>query len=125
MLTLYALVRRRRIMPNPRRPADNNASVDGSGTPTAPSTAFDRALTAKATGSATPGSVTEKPAGVISCKVPSSSKLVTFAGKFPGGGDIPVSESDSNVARNPTVAPAADRKLSSSRTSLMSNREHA
>jgi len=110
MLTLYGLVRRRRIVPNPRRPADNSASVDGSGTPTGPSTALDCALTAKATGPTTPGNVTEKPAGVSSCKVPSSTKLVTPAGKFPGGGDIPVSESDWNVARNPTVAPSSRQK---------------
>src|SRR5215813_2998919 len=56
--------------------------------------------------------------GVRSCKFPFSSKLVTPAGKFPGGGDVPVAASDWNVARNPTVAPVGDRKLDSERTSL-------
>jgi hypothetical protein len=105
------------MMPNPKIPADNNASVDGSGTPSGPSTASDWALTAKLT-SPTPGNVAEKPAGVKSCKVPSSR---IFGGVRPCGVGIPlsglVSASDRNVAINPTVAPL-DTKLSSSSTSL-------
>jgi len=104
-------------MPMQRRAIDNDTSDDGSGTPSGPSVASDWAFTTKSTGP-TPGNVTEKPVGVKSCGVPFSSKLVTPAGKFPGGGDIPVSESDVNVARNPIVAPVGDRKVSSSRTSL-------
>jgi hypothetical protein len=53
LLALH-LVRRRRIMPNPRRTADNSASVDGSDTPAGPSTASDWAITRKAT-DPTPG----------------------------------------------------------------------
>src|SRR6202011_2146023 len=82
-----------------------------------PSTASDWALTAKLT-SPTPGNVAEKPAGVKSCKVPSSR---IFGEVRPCGVGIPlsglVSASDRNVAINPTVAPL-DTKLSSSRTSL-------
>src|SRR3984893_5396427 len=113
----YTLGRRRRRMPNPKRPADNNASVDGSGTTSGPSTASDWALTAKLT-RPIPGNVTEKPAGVRSCKVPSSR---IFGRVRPCGVGIPLSGlvcgSDRNVAKNPTVAPF-DTKLSSSRTSL-------
>ncbi len=106
-----------RIIPNPRRPADNNASVHGSGTPSGPLSVSDRAFTAKVT-SPTLGNVTEKPRGVRSCKVPS---LRIFGRVRPWGVGIAlsglVSGSDWNVARIPTVAPF-DTKLSSSRTSL-------
>jgi len=106
-----AIFRRRRHQP--RRPPPANirpgspAPAMGPGTT---STAFDRALTAKSTSPpTTPGNGDWKPGGVRSCKVPSSSKLVRPEGqlvivqKFPGGGDIPLSVSDWNVARNPTV----------------------
>jgi hypothetical protein len=125
ILTSYALVRRPRIMPNPRRPAANNASVDGSGAPTGtPSDSFasDWALTAKLT-APNPGNVTERPpTGVRSCKVPVSRRfpLASVLGKFPRGGKPisgTVSGSERNVARNPTVV-VPDTKLSSSRMSL-------
>jgi hypothetical protein len=110
MLTSYVLVRRRRIMPNQRRPADNSASADGSGTATA--SRSDCTFTVKSTGPTTPGNVTD--VETTSCKAPVS---IIFGGVRFVGVSIPFSSSDWNDARNPTVAPP-EVKVKRSRTSL-------
>jgi MFS family permease len=83
----------------------NPAPTTGPGTR---STASDWALTAKST-SPNPGNVAEKPGGVRSCKFPFSSKLVTPAGKFPGGvvGCALGAWSSDAVGRRPSIIAAS------------------